>query len=189
MKTYTVLLAICSLFLCACSNASGWEVCEDLEPAPSEAFEVVEVLDVTVPGKLHGTAAQCPEGSRIVTGECTVEGDVTLVLTGGGNIAQGWTCLAQMNAQEPGKVTATAECIPNPEPSTVNGACSAALDCAPSDFCLREWCDGPTCRPIDRCFPRSPAGDLCELGGDQCVQGLECVPDGDPDHTALGVCS
>lgn len=72
---------------------------------------------------------------------------------------------------------------PDPEPEEPNGYCEADEDCADSDFCLPEWCDGP-CRPMNRCFLRVPEGDWCNRD-EMCAEGLSC---GQSDEFDSGEC-
>lgn len=67
----------------------------------------------------------------------------------------------------------TEVCLPDPaEEADPNGYCQSDDDCAESDFCLLEWCDGP-CRPMERCFLRIPEGEWCNRSR-MCAEGLKC---------------
>ncbi len=65
-------------------------------------------------------------------------------------------------------------CDEPPEEPQPNGYCEVDEDCADTDFCLAEWCDGPECRTWQRCMLRSLPGDGCERDG-HCPQGTSCT--------------
>lgn len=79
------------------------------------------------------------------------------------------------------------ERVCGPEPDDPNGYCELDEDCAETDFCLHEWCDGPECQSLERCFPRVSEGERCTRDG-MCARGLACVASPDPDNTS-GECS
>lgn len=60
-------------------------------------------------------------------------------------------------------------CVPN-------GYCEVTSECEESDFCLVEWCYGPSsqpCKDVHRCTPRGGEGSICE-GNSWCAEGLRC---------------
>ncbi len=74
-------------------------------------------------------------------------------------------------------------------PPAVNGACESNDECAPTDFCLEQWCD-VECRDWNRCVPRLLEGDQCDREAEesQCAVGLVCHPTADEPESRAGQC-